>query len=96
VERHDIGVASTPRCNRHRPIVDARTDISRGNRIALFPSMVSLQFIAAFFSMPEVRRAALERMNEQLRTPSEKSRAAICDAANDGHPCPAIKDKENI
>jgi hypothetical protein len=49
VERHGIRVASTPRGNRHRRIVDARTDISRVNRIELFPSMVSLQSIAAFF-----------------------------------------------
>jgi hypothetical protein len=34
--------------------------------------MVSLQFIAAFFSMPETRGAALERVNEQLRTAERK------------------------
>jgi hypothetical protein len=72
VERHVIRVASTPRRNRHRWIVDARTDISRGNRIELFPSMVSLQFIAAFFSMPVAGGAALERMNEQLRAAERK------------------------
>jgi hypothetical protein len=72
VERHGIRVASTPRRNHPRRIVDARTDISRVNRIELFPSMVSLQFIAAFFSMPEARGAALQRMNEQLRTAGRK------------------------
>jgi hypothetical protein len=71
-ERHGIRAASTPRRNRHRRTVDARTDISRVNRIELFTSMVSLQFIAAFFSMPEARGAALQRMNEQLRTAERK------------------------
>ena len=34
--------------------------------------MMSLQFIAAFFLMPETRGGALERMNERLRAAERK------------------------
>jgi MFS family permease len=37
-----------------------------------FASMMVLQFIAAFFLMPETRGVALERMNEQLGTAERK------------------------
>jgi hypothetical protein len=35
---------------------------------AFFAGMMALQFIAAFFLMPETRGVALERMNDLLRT----------------------------
>jgi len=57
---HVIRVVSTPRRNRHRRIFGARTDISRGNRTVASADMVPLQFIAAFFSMPETRGTALD------------------------------------
>jgi hypothetical protein len=40
---------------------------------AFFARMMVLQFIAAFFSMPEARAMALERMNERLRMSGRKS-----------------------
>jgi hypothetical protein len=72
VELHVIRVVSTPRRNRRRRIFGARTDISRGNRSVSLANMVSLQFIAAFLSRPETRGAALERVNERLRTAERK------------------------
>jgi hypothetical protein len=72
VELHVIRVVSTPRRNRRRRIFGVRADISRGNRSVSLANMVPPQFIAAFFSRPETRRAALERVNEQLRTAERK------------------------
>jgi len=63
VELHVIRVVSTPRRNRRRRIFGARTHISRGNHTLASANMVPLQFIAAFFLMPETRGAALERVN---------------------------------
>jgi hypothetical protein len=37
---------------------------------AFFAGMMTLQFIAAFFLMPETRGVALERMKDLLRTPN--------------------------
>ena len=72
VELHVFRVVSTPRRNRRRRIFGARTHISRGNRAVASANMVPLQFIATFFSMPETRGAALQRVNQQRRTPERK------------------------
>jgi hypothetical protein len=45
----------------------------RSPRRSHFSRMMVLQFSAAFFSMPETRGAARERMNERLRMSGRKS-----------------------
>jgi sugar porter (SP) family MFS transporter len=51
------------------PVIAAH---SKSAPFAFFASMMFLQFIAAFFLMPETRGVALERMNERLRTAERK------------------------
>jgi MFS family permease len=51
------------------PVVAAH---SKAAPFAFFASMMVLQFIAAFFLMPETRGVALERMNDALRTAERK------------------------
>jgi sugar porter (SP) family MFS transporter len=53
------------------PVVAAH---SKAVPFAFFASMMTLQFIAAFFLMPETRGVALERMNDLLRT-ADRGRA---------------------
>jgi len=72
VELQIIRVVSTPRRNRHRRIFGARTHISREKRAIASADMMQPKFIAAFFSMPETRGGALERVNEQRRTAERK------------------------
>jgi MFS family permease len=50
------------------PVIAAHSNAAP---FAFFASMMVLQFIAAFFLMPETRGVELERMNEQLR-PAER------------------------
>jgi hypothetical protein len=51
------------------PVIAGIAAHSKGAPFALFAGMMLLQFIAAFFFMPETRNAALERMSDLLRAP---------------------------
>jgi hypothetical protein len=75
VELHVIRTVPIPRRNRHWRIFGVRIDISRENRTGLLASTVSPQFLAAFFSMPQTRGAARERIAEQPRTAERNSLA---------------------
>jgi sugar porter (SP) family MFS transporter len=52
------------------PVIAAH---SKSAPFAFFAGMMVLQFIAAFFLMPETRGVALERMNDALRTTERKA-----------------------
>ena len=51
------------------PVIAAH---SKAAPFAFFAGMMVLQFIAAFFWMPETRGVALERMDDALRTAERK------------------------
>jgi hypothetical protein len=51
------------------PVIAAH---SKAAPFAFFASVMVLQFIAAFFLMPETRGVALERINEQLHSAERK------------------------
>jgi sugar porter (SP) family MFS transporter len=50
------------------PVIAAH---SKSAPFAFFSSMMVLQFVAAFFLMPETRGVALERMNDLMRVPGK-------------------------
>jgi len=64
-------IASAPPRRRCAFPVIAAHSIPR--RSHLLSSMMALQFIAAFLSIPETRGVAQERMNERLRMSGRKS-----------------------
>jgi hypothetical protein len=74
------------------PVIAAR---SRAVPFAFFVGMMTLQIIAAFFLMPEMRGAALERMMDLPRSTNRGACAAICDTANGGlHASGRLKTKK--
>jgi SP family arabinose:H+ symporter-like MFS transporter len=63
------------------PVIAAH---SKSLPFVFFAIMMSLQFVAAFFLMPETRGVPLERVSALLRAPRRTLRAVICDAARLG------------